>query len=177
MTAAHPLEGHRAELVQPLTPPSDDETSLTIAQAAKLAGVSPATLHRRIVDGELPADRPDGRTWRLSRKTVLEVGPLRKRDAPRSKAEHARDVGLLVTKCFPLFREYVPLEDIAERLAIDPDMVAMLHQKYLDLCRRSAEWLATAPAPAPRFNHEPAPDGTCCAGHLAAHQMMNEAAR
>ena len=138
-----PSDGHRAELVGPVSPISDDET-MTIAQAAKLAGVSPATVHRRIVEGELPATR-DGRVYKITRKTVLEIGPaLRKRD---SKADRARDVGALAARLFPLLAAGMPLDDCVIRLEADPAEVRKLFAEWLQCRHLSAQYLTPATTP------------------------------
>ena len=172
MNAAQPFDAGAAELVGPLTQSSDGER-MTVAQAARLAGVSPATLHRRIEAGELPAER-DGRAYRISKKVVLEFGDLRKRDAPRSRADRARDTGALAARAFPLFRATVPLDEIVERLEVDPDAVLKLHEQWLRCRQRTALWLTAetqAPAAGPTFDHVPNESWTCCPGHTAMHAM------
>ncbi len=161
-----PADAGRAEVVGPLAPTSEDESTLTIAQAARLAGVSPATVHRRIVDGDLPATK-DGRVYRLTRKTVLEIGPaLRKRD---TKADRARDVGALAAQCFPMFAAATPLDEVVIALQADPDVIAVLFEKWKTLRAMSVGVPAATPGPA--FDHPPAADWTCCPGHQAMHAM------
>jgi excisionase family DNA binding protein len=165
----------RAELVGPLAHDSGGD-ELTISQAAKLAGVSASTMARRVADGELPASK-DGRTWRLSKQVVLEVGPaLRRRDAPKSRAERARDRGALAARAFPLFETATPLPDVVVRLEADPDEVLVLHERWLALRERTAAWLADPPpaATGPVFDHPASEDGSCCPGHLAALRMKKE---
>ena len=169
--SAEPAVSHdagRAELVGPVPSFAEDDTTLTIAQAAKLRGVSPATLYRRILDGDLPAER-DGRSYRISKKVVLEVGPLRKRD---SREERARSIGRLAALAFPLFSAGVALDTVVVQLEADPVAVRSLFIQWAQLRELSATYLAPpATTPGPAFDHPPNDTWTCCPGHAAAHRM------
>jgi excisionase family DNA binding protein len=122
--------GRQGEIVVAPAPPADDEATLSISEAARLKGVSHATLLRRIDEGTLPAfrDPSDGRSWRLSKKVVLEIGPLRKRSA-----SERRDRGEAAALMFPLFRSAMPLDEVAERLRWDPAEVRVVFAQWCEL--------------------------------------------
>jgi excisionase family DNA binding protein len=149
-------------------PPTDSGGGgdLSLAQASRLSGIPETTLRRRIDEGELPATK-DGRSWKLSKTVVLQVGPLKKRE---TKADRARDVGRLAASAFPLFAAGTPLDDVVVRLEADPAAVRALFGEWMQCRALTASYLATPAAPSgPTFDHPPSAAWDCCAGHKAMH--------
>ncbi len=172
MTTASPVPASPTALAMVVSPDGD---ALPLRAAARAAGVSESTLRRLVQDGAIETIRDAGGTLRVTQSTVLELrtGGALRRGPGISVREAERARGALAAQCFRLFQAAVPLEDVVTQLEADPDVVVTLHQKWLAIRERTAAWLAqpTPSVTGPTFDHEAAPDGSCCAGHQAAQRM------
>ena len=163
-------EETRADATIQAVPVADEYEVVSLIQAARLAGVSPATIQRRISEGELPATR-DGRAWRIRKSVVLEVGQTARKRDPRSQASHDR--GILAAKVFPMLAAGTPLDEIVVQLSADPKQVRELFEEWCRCRALSASMVApAAQATGPTFDHQPNSDWTCCGGHKAAKRMQ-----
>jgi hypothetical protein len=163
-------------LVSPSQPSSLDG-ELGTAEVAQVLRRSPAwvkrhaqELHGRLVGGayQFPAVAIERRRTTTERITI----------GGASRPDRAREAGALAARAFALFASCVPLDEAVVKLEAEPDAILKLHLQWLECRQRTAAWLASetaSPSAAkaersagPMFDHAPASDWTCCAGHRAA---------
>jgi hypothetical protein len=110
------------------------EEMIHLSQAARISGLSLATLHRRVSEGVIPARRT-GRNgpWLVAKTVILNLAPKLKHQPRAEKQREADKAGENAAFAFERFAKGEPLIDVVVALRVDPDVVDRLFSKWIDL--------------------------------------------